>query len=186
MKRCLLSLALVLVVQGSIHAEVKSKPIPYKHGDLELEGYYAWDDAVQGKRPGVLIVHEWWGLNDYARRRADQLAKLGYAAFAVDMYGKGKLTEHPAEAREWAAKGVRVNTITPGFFPAEQNRKLLFNDDGSPSARTKAIWGHTPMGRFGQSGELIGAAIFLASLKASSFVTGADIRVDGGFLAQTI
>jgi NAD(P)-dependent dehydrogenase (short-subunit alcohol dehydrogenase family) len=89
-------------------------------------------------------------------------------------------------AREWAPKGVRVNSITPGFFPAEQNRKLLFNDDGSPTARTKAIWGHTPMGRFGESNELIGAALFLASHKASSFVTGADIRVDGGFLAQTI
>ncbi len=89
-------------------------------------------------------------------------------------------------AREWAAKGVRVNTITPGFFPAEQNRKLLFNDDGSPTARTKAILGHTPMGRFGQSRELIGAALFLASSKASSFVTGTDIRVDGGYLAQTI
>jgi NAD(P)-dependent dehydrogenase (short-subunit alcohol dehydrogenase family) len=89
-------------------------------------------------------------------------------------------------AREWAPKGVRVNSITPGFFPAEQNRKLLFNDDGSPSARTKSIWGHTPMGRFGEANELIGAALFLASQKASSFVTGTDIRVDGGFLAQTI
>ena len=89
-------------------------------------------------------------------------------------------------AREWAAKGVRVNSITPGFFPAEQNRKLLFNDDGSPSARTKAIWGHTPMGRFGDARELIGAAVFLASHQASSFVTGTDIRVDGGYLAQTI
>jgi NAD(P)-dependent dehydrogenase (short-subunit alcohol dehydrogenase family) len=89
-------------------------------------------------------------------------------------------------AREWAAKGVRVNSITPGFFPAEQNRKLLFNDDGSPTARTKSILGHTPMGRFGESNELIGAALFLASQKASSFVTGADIRVDGGFLSQTI
>jgi len=89
-------------------------------------------------------------------------------------------------AREWAPKGVRVNSITPGFFPAEQNRKLLFNDDGSPSARTKGIWGHTPMGRFGQASELVGAALFLASDKASSFVTGADIRVDGGFLAQAI
>ncbi|MBI5772578.1 MAG: SDR family oxidoreductase [Verrucomicrobia bacterium] len=89
-------------------------------------------------------------------------------------------------AREWATKGVRVNTITPGFFPAEQNRKLLFNDDGSPTARTKAIWGHTPMNRFGESGELIGAAVFLASHKASSFVTGTDIRVDGGYLSQTI
>jgi NAD(P)-dependent dehydrogenase (short-subunit alcohol dehydrogenase family) len=89
-------------------------------------------------------------------------------------------------AREWAPKGVRVNSITPGFFPAEQNRKLLFNDDGSPTARTQAIWGHTPMARFGRAEELVGAAVFLASAAASSFVTGADICVDGGFLAQTI
>jgi len=89
-------------------------------------------------------------------------------------------------AREWAQKGVRVNTITPGFFPAEQNRKLLFKEDGSPSDRTKSIWGHTPMNRFGEPNELVGAAIFLASAKASGFVTGTDIRVDGGFLSQTI
>ncbi|MEN9574452.1 MAG: hypothetical protein RL514_2307 [Verrucomicrobiota bacterium] len=89
-------------------------------------------------------------------------------------------------AREWAPKGVRVNTLTPGFFPAEQNRKLLFNEDGSPTARTKSIWGHTPMNRFGESHELIGACLFLASHQASSFVTGTDIRVDGGFLSQTI
>jgi NAD(P)-dependent dehydrogenase (short-subunit alcohol dehydrogenase family) len=89
-------------------------------------------------------------------------------------------------AREWAPKGVRVNTITPGFFPAEQNRMLLFNEDGSPTPRTKSIWNHTPMGRFGEANELIGACVFLASPKASSFVTGTDIRVDGGFLSQTI
>src|SRR5687768_17598977 len=89
-------------------------------------------------------------------------------------------------AREWATKGVRVNSITPGFFPAEQNRRLLFNPDGSPTARAQAAMGHTPMGRFGEPHELIGAAIFLASSKASSFVTGTDIRVDGGFLSQTI
>jgi NAD(P)-dependent dehydrogenase (short-subunit alcohol dehydrogenase family) len=89
-------------------------------------------------------------------------------------------------AREWAAQGVRVNTITPGFFPAEQNRKLLLRDDGSPTARAKAILAHTPMNRFGEAHELAGAAVFLASPKASGFVTGADIRVDGGFLSQTI
>ena len=89
-------------------------------------------------------------------------------------------------AREWAAKGVRVNSITPGFFPAEQNRKLLFNDDGTPTARTKSIWTHTPMARFGESRELIGAAVFLAAHAASSFVTGTDICVDGGYLSQTI
>lgn len=89
-------------------------------------------------------------------------------------------------AREWAPRGVRVNSLTPGFFPAEQNRKLLFHEDGSPTPRTQAIWGHTPMGRFGEARELVGAAVFLASHAASSFVTGTDVRVDGGFLSQTI
>ncbi len=89
-------------------------------------------------------------------------------------------------AREWSARGVRVNSITPGFFPGEQNRRLLFNEDGTPTARGQSIFNHTPMGRFGKPEELVGAALFLASSKASGFVTGADIRVDGGFLSQTI
>lgn len=88
-------------------------------------------------------------------------------------------------AREWGQKGVRSNSITPGFFPATQNSKLLFNEDGSPTDRTKRIWAHTPMNRFGKPDELIGAAVFLAS-EASSFVTGLDLKVDGGFLCQTI
>jgi NAD(P)-dependent dehydrogenase (short-subunit alcohol dehydrogenase family) len=89
-------------------------------------------------------------------------------------------------AREWAPKGVRVNSITPGFFPAEQNKALLFNPDNSPTPRAQSIFNHTAMKRFGQAQELIGAAVFLASEAASSFVTGTDIRVDGGFLSQTI
>ncbi len=89
-------------------------------------------------------------------------------------------------AREWATKGVRVNSLTPGFFPAEQNRRLLFNEDGTPTARAQSILGHTPMGRFGDASELIGAAVFLASARAAGFVTGIDLRVDGGFLSQTI
>ncbi len=89
-------------------------------------------------------------------------------------------------AREWAPRGVRVNSITPGFFPAEQNRKLLFEEDGSPTPRAASILEHTPMKRFGEAEELVGAALFLASHRASSFVTGADIQVDGGFLSQTI
>jgi len=89
-------------------------------------------------------------------------------------------------AREWATQGVRVNSLTPGFFPAEQNRQLLFKADGSPTDRTQAIWAHTPMKRFGEARELVGAAVFLASARASGFVTGADLVVDGGFLSQTI
>jgi len=89
-------------------------------------------------------------------------------------------------AREWAPHGVRVNTLTPGFFPAEQNRRLLFNEDGSPTDRTRQIWNHTPMKRFGEPNELVGACVFLASHRASSFVTGTDVRVDGGFISMTI
>lgn len=89
-------------------------------------------------------------------------------------------------SREWAPAGVRVNSITPGFFPAEQNRRLLFQEDGTPTPRAKAILGHTPMGRFGHADELAGATVFLASARAAGFVTGTDVRVDGGFLSQTI
>jgi NAD(P)-dependent dehydrogenase (short-subunit alcohol dehydrogenase family) len=89
-------------------------------------------------------------------------------------------------AREWASAGVRVNSISPGFFPAEQNLRLLFNPDGSTTPRAAAILGHTPMARFGEADELAGAVVFLASSQASSFVTGSDLRVDGGFLSQTI
>jgi NAD(P)-dependent dehydrogenase (short-subunit alcohol dehydrogenase family) len=89
-------------------------------------------------------------------------------------------------AREWGRYGVRVNSITPGFFPAVQNRRLLFHEDGSPTPRAISILDHTPIGRFGEAQELAGAVVFLASDAASGFVTGADIRVDGGFLSQTI
>ena len=89
-------------------------------------------------------------------------------------------------ALEWAPHGVRVNSITPGFFPAEQNRRLLFHEDGTPTPRTQTILNHTPMRRMGEPRELVGAVVYLASAKASGFVTGADLRVDGGFLAQTI
>ncbi len=89
-------------------------------------------------------------------------------------------------AREWARSGVRVNSLTPGFFPAEQNRRLLFNEDGTPTPRAQSILGHTPMGRFGEASELVGAVVFLASARAAGFVTGIDLRVDGGFLSQTI
>ncbi|MGB0738602.1 MAG: SDR family oxidoreductase [Planctomycetaceae bacterium] len=89
-------------------------------------------------------------------------------------------------AREWAQRGVRVNAISPGFFPAEQNKKLLFQDDGSYTERGQQIIGHTPMARFGEAQELAGAVVWLAAEKASSFVTGQNIVVDGGFSSTTI
>ena len=81
--------------------------------------------------------------------------------------------------------GIRVNAIAPGFFSTEQNRALLWNDDGTPTARTGKILGATPMGRFGNPEELLGALMFLVDEKASSFVTGIVIPVDGGFSAYS-
>ena len=83
-------------------------------------------------------------------------------------------------ARELAPHNIRVNAILPGFFPAEQNRKLLTPE------RVASILGHTPMGRFGEAAELVGAAVYLASRRASGFVTGAILPVDGGFMAMSI
>ena len=83
-------------------------------------------------------------------------------------------------AREWAPSGVRVNTIVPGFFPAEQNRRVLTPD------RVAAVMGHTPMNRFGEANELVGATLLLAGDGAGSFITGAEIVVDGGYGSMTI
>src|SRR5262249_25951461 len=78
------------------------------HGGVTFKGHLAWDDSARGKRPGVLVVHEWWGLDGYARKRAEQLAGLGYVAFACDMDGQGKVAEHPKEAGKMASE-VRKN-----------------------------------------------------------------------------
>ncbi|HVS38642.1 MAG TPA: dienelactone hydrolase family protein [Gemmataceae bacterium] len=98
-----LSTLAVLVGGATATAAVKTEMIDYKHGDVRLEGYLAYDDAVAGKRPGILVCHEWWGHNDYARKRAEQLAALGYVAFALDMYGEGVLAKDAKEAGEKAA-----------------------------------------------------------------------------------
>jgi dienelactone hydrolase len=79
-------------------ANIQSQEIIYRAGGVEMKGYIAWDSSLDGQRPGVLVVHEWWGSNDYARRRADMLAELGYTGMAVDLYGGGKTAGNPEEA----------------------------------------------------------------------------------------
>jgi dienelactone hydrolase len=100
--------SLILALAGSAGAAVENKEIEYEHDGTKLKGVLAFDDAATGKRPGVLVFHEWWGLNDYAKMRAEQLAQEGYVAFAADMYGAGKVTEHPKEAGKMAQE-VRMN-----------------------------------------------------------------------------
>jgi dienelactone hydrolase len=108
MFRVLIALGAWLVVGAVAEAAVQTKEITYKAGKVTAKGFLAWDDAVKGPRPGVLVVHEWWGLNDYARHRAEELARLGYIALAADMYGDGQSTTHPDEAGKMASQ-VRAN-----------------------------------------------------------------------------
>jgi len=105
MKSCILSVvAGVCALAASVEAKVVAKPVAYEHGGVKLEGWLAYDDAAEGKRPGVLVVHEWWGLNDYVRGRAESLARLGYVAFACDMYGAGVVTAEAKKAGELAGQ----------------------------------------------------------------------------------
>jgi dienelactone hydrolase len=106
--RFLIFLLVFLGITTAVHAKVVTRSIAYTHDGVSLEGYLAYDDAIGGKMPGILVVHEWWGLNDYARGRAEKLAAMGYAAFALDMYGKGKVTEHPDQAGAWM-KAINSN-----------------------------------------------------------------------------
>ena len=98
-------LFLLLAMTGlAVNAEaaVKTRVVEYKQGETVLEGYLAWDNATSAKRPGVLIVHEWTGLGPYVKKRADMLAKMGYMAFAADIFGKGIRPAAPAEAGKTA------------------------------------------------------------------------------------
>jgi dienelactone hydrolase len=104
----LLAGVLIMSLAGTATAAVQTKEIDYEADGAKLKGVLAYDDAAKEKRPAVLVFHEWWGLNDYARMRAKQLAELGYVAFAADMYGEGKVTEHPKEAGKMAQE-VRMN-----------------------------------------------------------------------------
>jgi dienelactone hydrolase len=91
----LITLLLPLAFSPAAQAELHHETIDYQDGDTPLQGYLVWDDAYTGKRPGIMVVHEWWGLNDYARARADKLAEAGYVACAADMYGYRQVTDHP-------------------------------------------------------------------------------------------
>ena len=105
--KCLFSIIAVLFFAVTVRAEVRTEAVEYKQGDAVLEGYLAYDDAVKGKRPGVLIVHEWMGVNPYVKKRAEQLARLGYIAFAADIYGKGV---RPKNSDEAAAESKKYKT----------------------------------------------------------------------------
>lgn len=159
--------------------------------ELQLD---AWSQAFDlNLIGGALLPCQVWGAEMCARKRGSIINVASLSGMTplsrVVAYSAAKaavLNLTQFLAREWAPFGVRVNALSPGFFPAQQNRRLLFNDDNTPTERGAQILNHTPMARFGDAPELAGAVVFLASQRASSFVTGHNLVVDGGFSSQTI
>jgi len=109
---------LMLLLALPARAEVQNKIIEYRDGDTLLRGHLYWDDRSEKQRPGVLVLHEWWGLNAYARMRARMLAEAGYVAFATDMYGDQRVTEHADEAKGW------MQQITANIDAWQQRARL--------------------------------------------------------------
>jgi len=109
MPRILFLLSFILLGVNPSIAEVQSQAITYEHNSAKLKGVIYWDDEIVGKRPGVMVVHEWWGLNDYAKQRAKMLAEAGFIAFAADMYGDDKVTTHAEDAKGWMQQ-ITANT----------------------------------------------------------------------------
>lgn len=109
-----LALAAAVFLSLPAQAKIQTKVVSYEYGGATMRGYLAWDDAVAGKRPAVMVVHDFWGLNDYAKRRTEQLAGLGYVAFAADMYGDGRVGKHPEDARAMMAEVRKNETVWMG------------------------------------------------------------------------
>lgn len=118
MKTTALAAAVLLTLATSALAEVKTQEFEYQQGDTTLQGFIAWDDARKGKRPGVLVVHEWWGHNPHARNQAIRLAEAGYVGLALDMYGKGKVTTHPDDAQAFMQEATKDTALLTARFQA--------------------------------------------------------------------
>lgn len=156
----ILSIIAALLFSTYAHAEVRTEAIQYKHGDVLLEGYLAYNDSIKGKRPGVLVVHEWYGLNDYAKRRAEQIAGLGYVAFAIDMYGKGIRAKNREEAAKLA--GIYRSDRQLMRARAQSGLEALMKYELTDTKRTAAIgycFGGGTVLELARSGALLAGAV---------------------------
>lgn len=117
--------------------DVRGEVVEYEVDGVPMTGYLAFDAGSEAPRPGVLVVHEWWGANDYVRKRADMLAKMGYTAFALDMYGSGKLAEHPDDAQKFMMEIVGNMQVGVDRFNAA--REILEGHASTDAAKTAAI-----------------------------------------------
>jgi len=160
--RWLLTTLAMLALVTAANAKVQTRDIEYTVGDSTFHGHLAWNDSVKTKQPGILVVHEWWGLNEHARRQAERLAASGYVALALDMYGNGKVAEHPQDAQTFATEAQKDPAAEKARFDAA--RAELVKDP------------HVDPKRIGAIGYCYGGGVVLGMARA-----GEDLRAVATF-----
>ena len=160
-RRLVLAGALLLCASPAALAAVKTKVVDYKQGDTALQGLLAWNDTYPGKRPGVIVVHEWWGLNENTRKQARRLAEAGYVAFALDMFGKGKVTAHPETATEFMKEAMKDPEAEAARFDIA--RDILKQDP------------HVDPNKIGAIGYCFGGGVVLDRLRAGEDLKAAAV-----------
>ena len=168
----------LIITTSLAQAEIVTKEIDYRHDDTVMKGMLAYDSALQGKRPGVLIVHEWWGHNKHARDRAEMLAKEGYAAFAIDMYGDGQTADHPKDAGKFAsAVGGNLTLARARFEAAMETLKKQPNVEADKLAAMGYCFGGGIVLKMARMGvDLKGVSSFHGSLATDSPAKKGDIK----------
>jgi dienelactone hydrolase len=153
-----------LVMTTSAHATIKEEPVTYQDGTTTMKGFIVYDDASQGKRPGIVLVHEWWGITKHMHDEAQKFAQQGYTAFIADMYGDGKVADNPNDAGALATLVMKDPKVMEGRFNAAQ-AQLSKHSSVDPA-------------RIGAVGYCFGGAVVLNMARA-----GADLDAVAGFHA---
>ncbi len=159
------ALALFTAV-STAHAGLKSEAVTYSVNGKEMTGYLVYDDSISGPRPGVVVVHEWWGHDEYARERAEKLAAEGYTAFALDMYGSGRLADHPKDAGAMMKEVIgHADVMKARFLAAKDVLKAHATVDGEKMGAVGYCFGGNVILDMARAGvELDAVAAFHASL----------------------
>jgi len=159
---------LIATCFSSAEAGVVGKNVEYSVQGVVLKGYLAYDNSITGKRPGILVVHEWWGLNSYARKRARMLAGLGYTALAVDMYGEGKQAMHPDDAGKFSSELMKNFEVAKTRFLASEDflKKQPTVDPKKIGAIGYCFGGGIVLNMARQGADIAGVASFHGNLTA--------------------
>jgi len=183
MNKCLASVMTVFsiisfVFPAAVSAKIIDRNVEYRDGDTILEGYLAYDDSIKGKMAGVLLMHEWWGLNDYAKTRARQIAGLGYAAFCADIYGKGVMAKNMDEAGKLAGiyRADRVLMRRRAALGLEQLKKQPFVDASKTAAMGYCFGGGVALELARSGADILGAVSFHGNLDTPNTKDAKNIK----------